>query len=156
MMQFTVPQFIDVEPKIIGPVTGRQFVIMLTYFIFAAILYRLLVITYFAAIALPTFVMSVFFAFVKINGRPSYYVILNFIQTIKKPKIRTWNHKLDFYEFINDGLDDLIKEGYDKKEAPSASKLSELSLIVDTMGAYKGEDDQLKIKYKQSNGPKEE
>ena len=29
MQQFTVPQFIDVEPKIIGPITTRQFLIFL-------------------------------------------------------------------------------------------------------------------------------
>ena len=28
-MQFIVPQFIDVEDKIIGPVTTRQFVVLL-------------------------------------------------------------------------------------------------------------------------------
>ena len=29
MQQFVIPQFIDVEDKIIGPITVRQFIIML-------------------------------------------------------------------------------------------------------------------------------
>lgn len=148
MQQFTAPQFIDVEPKIIGPITGQQFVIMLSYVIFAAILYRLLDLTFFLIFAIPTFFISVFISFIKVNGRPSYYLILNFIQTIKKPNIRVWNHQSDFSVYSDkDGLENLISETYAVKKAPTASKLTELSLIVDTMGAYKGESEQPDIKY---------
>ena len=41
MQQFTVPQFIDVEDKIIGPITTRQFVIMLAGFTLIGISYKL-------------------------------------------------------------------------------------------------------------------
>ena len=42
MQQFTVPQFIDVEDKVIGPITVRQFIIMLAGFLAIAICYKLL------------------------------------------------------------------------------------------------------------------
>ncbi len=40
MRQFTVPQFIDVEDKIIGPLTVRQFLIMLTGFAVIGVSYK--------------------------------------------------------------------------------------------------------------------
>ena len=42
MEQFVVPQFIDAEDKILGPLTGRQFVIMLLVFMTEAIMRRVL------------------------------------------------------------------------------------------------------------------
>ena len=41
MEQFTVPQFIDVEDKVIGPITVRQFIILLFGGGFIFIAYRL-------------------------------------------------------------------------------------------------------------------
>jgi len=40
MQQFTVPQFIDVEDKILGPITIRQFLILLVGCIVIFISYR--------------------------------------------------------------------------------------------------------------------
>lgn len=42
MLQFTVPQFIDVEDKIIGTITVRQFIILLVAAILIAVSYRVL------------------------------------------------------------------------------------------------------------------
>lgn len=41
MQQFTVPQFIDVESKIIGPLTTRQFIILLVAAIISGIAYKI-------------------------------------------------------------------------------------------------------------------
>ena len=38
--QFVVPQFLDVETKIIGPVTMRQFLILLTTLLIEFLIYR--------------------------------------------------------------------------------------------------------------------
>ena len=93
MQQFTVPQFIDVEDKIIGPITTRQFLIILTAFVISAVSYKIFDFSLFLVITI--FVMSTagIFAFLKINSMPFHYFILNFIQTLKKPKLRVWNNK---------------------------------------------------------------
>ena len=41
MQQFTVPQFIDFEDKIIGPITTRQFLILMGGFVAIALCYAI-------------------------------------------------------------------------------------------------------------------
>ncbi len=149
MQQFTVPQFIDVEDKIIGPITARQFIIILAGFILIAICYRLFDFSLFLTVAVFLFGLSITFAFVKINGRPFHLFVLNLTQTIKRPSLRVWNH-----------LAGKTGSDYDKKEKPIVkaaktpiehlpqSRLAELSLIVDTKGAYQGEGIDADIKFK--------
>ena len=136
MLQFTVPQFIDVEDKIIGPITTRQFLIMLTGFIFIGISYKLFDFSLFVVSGLLIFAMSGVLAFLKINGMPFHFFILNFLQTLKKPNLRVWNKiptKTDA------GKEDKIDIDHKKEILPpkkvSSSRLTELSLIVDTQGA---------------------
>ena len=78
--QFTVPQFLDAEDKIFGPITMRQFIILLAAFLTDAILYKLLPFVAFLAVAIPLIVLAGIIAFVKINGMPFHFFILNLIQ----------------------------------------------------------------------------
>lgn len=144
MQTFTVPQFISVEDKIIGPVTTRQFIIILSGGIIIAIFYRIFDFSLFAVAGFVIFIISVVFAFIKVNGRPFHFFVLNIIQTFKKPKLRVWNH--GFY--LNDKdyeIDDskIIEKSFNipPKRHLTKSRLAELSLIVDTRGVYGGEDD---------------
>lgn len=139
MLQFTVPQFIDVEDKIFGPITVRQFIIMLVTALLIAVCYRIFDFTLFIVLGLLLFTIGTTFAFVKINGAAFHFFLLNLIQTIKKPGLRVW------YK------DDTLIAGleFDTLPAPapiapserqhSLSRLNELSLIVDTQGSYQGE-----------------
>lgn len=141
MQQFTVPQFIDVEDKIIGPITTRQFIIMLAGFILIAIFYRIFDFALFIVSGILIILITGALSFVKINGRPFHFFILNLIQTLKRPGVRVWNHVI--------GRVDVDYEVEEKQQSTqsfipsarrySASRLAELSLIVDTKGAYKGE-----------------
>src|SRR3989339_436353 len=114
MQQFTVPQFIDVEDKIIGPITTRQFLIM--FAVFGSL------------------------AFFKINGMAMHFFILNFLETLRKAPKRVWDHtrKKEWGKEIEDDIKIEIKEIIPVKEF-SGSRLGELSLIVDTRGMYRGE-----------------
>ena len=76
MQQFTVPQFIDVEDKIFGPITVRQFIIILVAFMFSVIAYKLADFTLFLALTLLFFITSGIVAFLRINSRPFHYFIL--------------------------------------------------------------------------------
>ena len=73
---------------------------------------------------------------------PFHYFILNFIQTIKRPNLRIWNnHYGKDIQTDNTKKDMINKKPIVRKQSYSASRLAELSLIVDTSGAYKGEKD---------------
>ena len=91
MQQFTVPQFIDVEDKIIGPVTARQFIIMLAGFMLIAISYKIFSFNLFIGIGMAIFGTSGTLAFLKINGMPFHFFILNFTQTTRRPGLRVWD-----------------------------------------------------------------
>lgn len=138
---FTVPQFIDVESKIIGALTVRQFIISLSGLIVIGICYKLLEFWTFVVVGLFVFAVTGAFAFAKINGRPFHFFLLNFVQTSAKPPLRVWNHRL-----IKKDLEE-VKEGkqFSKSNIVSAkpklskSRLNELSLIIDTQGSYQGE-----------------
>ena len=92
MQQFTVPQFIDVEDKIIGSITARQFIIMLAAFILIAIFYKIFDFSLFVVASTLVIFICGALSFVKINGRPFHFFVLNLIQTLKRPNVRVWNH----------------------------------------------------------------
>ena len=142
MQQFTIPQFIDVEDKIIGPITVRQFIIMLAGFLLMAASYKLFDFSLFLVVAIVTFVITAVFSFIKINGRPFHFFVLNIVQTVKRPKIRIWiNGKKQNEENYQINEKEITKKVFkpEEKIEPSLSRLTELSLIVDTKGGYGGE-----------------
>ncbi len=141
MQQFTVPQFIDVEDKVFGPITIRQFVIILV----GAFLIFLSYHTFdFAMFIFATIVIGVgvgIVAFLKINGALFHQFLLNFIQTLKRPSIRVWNNGIGKLDFHIEAAEKNKEENFPAtvKKQVNASRLAELSLIVDTQGVYRGE-----------------
>jgi hypothetical protein len=147
MQMFTVPQFIDVEDKIIGPITARQFIICLAGLGVLVPAWKLLDLIWFIAVGILDFCLIIVFAFVKINGRPFHYFVLNIIQTAKKPNLRIWNHKnplkdlLSAEESASEEVQTVTKH-VPTRERLVSSHLKELSLIVDTKGVYKGDEEE--------------
>ena len=143
--KFIVPQFIDNEDKILGPITVRQFLIMLGAALILFIEFKILTTLYFVLSGLVTAGIAGTFAFVKINGQPFHLFFLNALQTTLRPGLRVWNKTL------NDGeLRMLIKQGVPpppivpvERRRPTSSRLRDLTLVVNTGGVYKPEDDEL-------------
>ena len=95
-MQYKVPQNIDMEDKIVGPFTMKQFIYLL---VCGAIIYgwwNYLQNNYinfsleFAIVALPVGLLGFALALVKINDRPFEYFLLNVARFIASPKHRKW------------------------------------------------------------------
>lgn len=142
MDQFVVPQFIDVEDKIFGPITTRQFVIMLSAALLLFIIFKLadtaLFIFFLALIGGFALILS----FVKINGQAFHYFILNIIQTVRRPSRRIWQKiftKQELQEYITSGKVEVVEV---VKETPrmSYSRIRDLSLVVNTGGYYNAEE----------------
>lgn len=141
--QFVVPQFLDVEAKIIGPITARQFSILLATLLAEFIVYRLfLSLLPLIAVGIPVLATGVVFAFGKVNGQPFHFIVLNMIQTLRKPHIRVWDKILSDAEL----RDRLKKEIVPLPPPPvrkarlEKSRLSELSLIANTGGVYESDE----------------
>ena len=139
MLQFTVPQFIDVEDKIFGPITVRQFIIMLVTALLIAVCYRVFDFSLFIVLGLFLFAIGSTFAFVKINGTAFHFFVLNLIQTLKKPRLRIWHKDDTLTQGLElDKLHHTVARVASNRQY-SSSRLNELSLIVDTQGSYQGE-----------------
>ncbi|MBA3046725.1 PrgI family protein [Patescibacteria group bacterium] len=144
MQQFTVPQFIDVEDKIIGPITSRQFIILLFGAILIFICYKIFDFSAFAAFGLLIFAISGIIAFAKINGRPFHFFVLNLLQTLKRPNLRVWSRNISNSDIgIEEGAAISVKgdgNGMPPVGRYTTSRLAELALIADTRGIYRGEE----------------
>jgi len=137
-MQFTIPQFIDIEDKIIGPVSSRQFVIFLAGIGLLFGGFKLLPFVLFIFYGLGIIAMIALFGFVKINGQPFHSFLLNFIEAITQPRLKVW--KKDPWMPTVAAVEEAPVEAIAKKGPVSASRLSQLSLVVDTGGAYHEDD----------------
>ncbi|MBI4133334.1 PrgI family protein [Candidatus Uhrbacteria bacterium] len=140
--QFVVPQFIDVEDKIFGPITVRQFIIILVDFGIVFLFYKIFDFALFVLLGLPTLGIGFVLAFIKINGQPFHFFLLNFLQTARRPRLRIWDKTIP--ESV---LRELIRAPEvkppplpPKKPPLEASRLTELTLVVNTGGVYRPED----------------
>jgi len=143
MQQFTVPQFIDVEDKVIGPLSVRQFIIVLATFGLVAISYKVFDFTMFTAVAVITLLLGGTFAFIKINGAPFHNFLLNIIQTLRKPQLRVWSKGWE--KATEEEVAVPVFQEAPQPRRYSMSHLNRLSLIVDTRGYYSGEDEEADI-----------
>ena len=140
-----MPQFLDVEDKIIGPITVRQFIELLIGGLFIFIFYKIFDFSLFLAASIVVAMLVLVIAFIKVNGQSFHFFLLNFITTMKSPKLKVWKKYQTMAEIKKMMSHESAKgagDGYIKTVRPriSASRLSELALIVDTGGVYQGED----------------
>lgn len=142
MQQFTVPQFIDVEDKIFGPITVRQFIILLVDGLVLFICYKLADLVLFVILLAIFGGIGLILAFVKINGQPFHYFILNFLQTMQKSPLRVWQKQYTSAELkkMSQVEKVVMPTVIPHKNLPGASKLSEMALLVDTGGVYRPEE----------------
>ena len=136
-----MPQFIEVEDKIFGPITTRQFLILLVTGLMLFIIFKLADTALFIFFAVLIGGMALILAFVKINGQPFHFFILNIFQTIRRPSRRIWARnfsKNELKEFISSGKFEIPEVA---KEIPhmSYSRIRDLSLTVNTGGYYRPE-----------------
>lgn len=139
-MRYIVPQFIDTEDKIFGPITVRQFLILTIGGLLIFISFKL---ADFSLFMLEAFIfggLSIVIAFVKVNGKKFHNFFLDMLEFLfKVKKLSIWQKKES--NFVKESVEkEEKKEDYifKHKELPR-TKLSEISLIVDTGGAYIGE-----------------
>jgi hypothetical protein len=142
MEQFVVPQFIDAEDKILGPLTVRQFVIMLLVFLTETVMWRVMPFVWFLVVGLPFFSFGVILSFVRVNGQPFHLFLLNVVQSLRKPRVRVWDKRLNDAEVraYLVRVETPRPPPAPRKAPVSASRLQELTLVVNTGGVYKPEE----------------
>jgi len=138
MQQFVVPQFIDVEDKIFGPITVRQFLILLAAGLIIFVGYKFADFALFLTLLVVVGGLAIVFAFVKINGQTFHYFILNIAQTVRRPSLRVWQKsysKKELDYFRKQTAPEIVEA--EVKKQVRGEHIRNLALIVNTGGFYR-------------------
>jgi hypothetical protein len=92
-MRFQIPQFIDVEDKIFGPFTLKQFIYLAGGASVAVIAVLSLGTFWGLMVSSPIVVLALALAFYKINNRPFIYTLESAFKYGIKDKLYIWNKK---------------------------------------------------------------
>ena len=130
-MQFPVPQFTDVEDRIIGGLSFKQFGIVLVAAIVTFVAYTVtknVFITIFVGVL--TGVPALALAFGKLNGRPLYSSAGNFVRFLFGAKIYVF-HKQGQTISENDKAQVVVEEQIAPKDKKAtAVKIKELNYLL--------------------------
>lgn len=121
-MQFQVPQYIDIEDKVIGPLTIRQFLYLLAAGAIVFVLYTILNLYVTIILAIPIAVIAFALGFIKVNNQPFINAIKNLFGFLKKPDFYVWKKQM----IIKPGLENREMPEIIKKESPT-TKLKPLT-----------------------------
>lgn len=135
-MQFQVPQFIERELKIVGPLTFKQFIFVGGGGLFCIVLYLVLAaksFLLFIFIALLVVAAGLALAFMEVHGKALPAVIANFFFFLFSQKNYFWRKKVVVPKIIE--ISKVKKEVIDKKLAlrvTEKSQLQDLSAKLET------------------------
>ena len=93
-MQFKVPQFIDVEDKLFGPFTFRQFAYLVGGAGMIFVIYKLLPLWIGIFLMLPILGLSLLLTFFKINEKPFIYYLQAAVSYAISSKLYIWKQRL--------------------------------------------------------------
>lgn len=129
-MQFQVPQFIEVEDKIFGPLTLKQFIYILGGLGASYMAWRLLPLFLAGPVILAVAGGAASLAFLEYNGRPFIVSVESAFYYMIHPKLYLWNNERRAKKPVEQKSQDLAK-GTVYIPRLSDSKLHELSWSLD-------------------------
>lgn len=89
-MQYEVPQFIEVEDKIFGPLTWRQFLYLGGGVGAAVVMFFMLPLIFFVIFGIPLAALALALSFYPVNSRPFSYFLEAFLTYASGPKLYLW------------------------------------------------------------------
>ena len=142
-MQFRVPQFIDMEDKIVGPLTLKQFSYVLGALGFSFLIWTFIPIKIIAIILIVA-ISSLFLAlaFVKINNRPFGDILENAFSYYTGSRIYTWKQPIP-EEVTQTPITKIITDTTKEVAISKANKdrIHELSFGLDVLDRNAGNTD---------------
>ena len=133
-MQFAVPQFTDVEDKLIGPLTLKQFLMMLAtggVLLFFWSLFGFGII--FFLFGLPFALLGIVVTFTKYNGRPFFSYLGPMLEFVSTPKVMIYRREgapTVFARQAPEKIEDR-SEQLGGAEESKESRLSKLAYLLD-------------------------
>lgn len=134
-MQFKVPQNIDMEDKIVGPLTLIQFLYVLGGGMIIYLLFQTLYtssIALFVILSLPIALIALALAFLKIQEQPLSHFITAGLQFWQKPKMRYWHNIGESLPILKDAPRPKVTQIAPAKKQIEKSNLEQLAYSLDT------------------------
>src|SRR6056297_1812129 len=89
-MRYQIPQFLEMESSLIGPLSLRQFLFIIVPVAIVYILRYFVHLGYLIVLGIIIIPLGLLCAFYKINGRPFYYAVFSFTSFALKPQVYVW------------------------------------------------------------------
>jgi len=135
-MRFTIPQFIEHEAKVVGPLTFRQFIFVGIAGAIGFVLYFTLPFSLFLLASIFLGGGAVALAFLKIGGRDLPTVLGNSLKFLIAPKMYIWRKKETPVAVFEKEKPASAKATADKEELPlkiaEKSQLKKLRTQIET------------------------
>jgi hypothetical protein len=131
-MQFKVPQFIEIEDKIFGPFTFKQFVYMLGGAGLCYVLWKTLPAFLAILLIIPVGAFAGALTFYKPNGKPFVNMVQSFLNFHMNSKLYLWKKEERKKE---ERVEEVVDNAYIPKLTDS--KLKELSWGLDVLDVTK-------------------
>ncbi|MDD5731453.1 MAG: PrgI family protein [Patescibacteria group bacterium] len=141
--QYKIPQNIDVEDKILGPFTLKQFLYIMGGGIIIYVLFNIFAKTnliLFLVISIPIAIAVLMLVFVKVNERPFLDFFFYFIAYLQDPKEKKWIKSTKVKEFkitakISEAEEAKQKEIADlSRRGIVRSQLQQMAIVLDSRG----------------------
>lgn len=130
MSTFQVPQFIDIEDKIIGPLSLRQFLILVGTAALVFLSFKVLEVWLWIIVGGLIGALGIALAFLKINGQNFSRVAVNFLKYMINPRFYVWQRSGENKVLIKQQPKIIKKEETEKKRL-SPSELGEMAKKLD-------------------------
>ena len=141
-MLFNVPQYIEIEDKIAGPLTAKQLLWMFGMGAVLLILWGILELTYFIISAIPVVLIFCALAFYRPHGQPLIKFIVWGILFAFQPKTYIWRRdyeKKSKKEKESRANADDFQEKREKKEGILAESIIDFAKTLDSEGRERSE-----------------
>lgn len=141
-MQFQVPQFIDIEDKIFGPFSFKQFLYLLGGAGGAFVLYRTLPIFIAIPLIIPVLALAGALTFYKVNGKPFVFILQSYFTYLFQSKLYVWKMrtvKKNDKKQVSEAPE--IETNYIPKL--SSSKLKDISWSLDVLDIEKNKENKI-------------
>jgi hypothetical protein len=132
-MRFAVPQFIDVEDKIFGPLTFRQFIYLAGGGGLAFVAYKLIGGFFGFVAALPIAGFALALAFVKVNEKPFINIVESAFTYFFNDKLYVWKHEKVEKKKAQPKPEDIEAERKQYLPKISESKLHDIAWGLDVL-----------------------
>lgn len=140
-MRFEVPQFIEIEDKIFGPLTWRQFIYLGGGVGAAVAMFVVLPFILFLIFGIPLAIVAIALAFFPVNSRPFSFFLQAIYDYLRNKRLYLWRQNSDHTYSIDPQktISDIGFHNEPSKKAPSRKSITSLARRLELEALQKPE-----------------